>query len=92
MGMCTRNFSSCWSGTASGFWPSCGSPAGPARGRREAVFSVYCPRHRRLVLLSPWDITDLCQRDGALEVHWRCSCGEQGVWRTDGGTVRAVAG
>ena len=47
------------------------------------MFSVQCPRHNARVLLGPEAVVALLSPpDGGIEVHWRCSCGETGVWST----------
>jgi hypothetical protein len=47
------------------------------------MFAVYCPRHHAQVLLSPSDIEAIVNAPSALELHWRCSCGEAGVERIE---------
>jgi hypothetical protein len=45
------------------------------------MFSVYCPQHRRSVLLGPSAIVALglaCA--GGFEIAYRCSCGHEGRW------------
>ncbi len=49
-----------------------------------AMFSVECPCHRARVLLGPESIVALVSGDDGIEVHWRCTCGQMGVWLTGG--------
>ncbi len=44
------------------------------------MFSVECPGHGGRVLLSPESIVALVWGIDGMEVHWRCTCGETGVW------------
>ncbi len=44
------------------------------------MFSVDCPRHGARVLLGPESIVALAPVADGIEVHWRCTCGEAGVW------------
>jgi hypothetical protein len=44
------------------------------------MFSVECPGHGSRVLLGLESIETLVSTPDGLEVHWRCTCGEQGVW------------
>lgn len=47
------------------------------------MFDAYCPRHAARVVLGPRRIRRLAiSRDGAIEIHFRCYCGHEGVWRT----------
>jgi len=43
------------------------------------MFSVECPRHGGRVLLFPDNIEMLVNTVSAIEIHWRCTCGEAGV-------------
>jgi hypothetical protein len=43
------------------------------------MFVIYCPHHRARVLLSPDNIEAIVNTCTAMELHWRCSCGETGV-------------
>ncbi len=52
------------------------------------MFSVDCRRHGARVLLGPESIVALVSVADGIEVHWRCTCGEAGVWLT--GTPRSV--
>lgn len=58
------------------------------------MFAVFCPGHGRRVLLSAHDIVALRHGPEGMEVHFRCTCGREGVWRTGGrrGRDRRVAG
>jgi hypothetical protein len=44
------------------------------------MFSVSCPRHRRVVLLGPSDILSIgpALPDGGLAIRYRCTCGYEG--------------
>ena len=53
------------------------------------MFSVECPRHDGRVLLGPEAIVALVSAIDGIEVHWRCTCGQTGVWLT--GTRRVAA-
>lgn len=45
------------------------------------MFSVRCPRHRRWVLLDTSAIRALdAAPDSGFSIHYRCSCGHEGVW------------
>jgi hypothetical protein len=41
---------------------------------------IDCPRHRARVLLGLDSIETLVSTPQGIEVHWRCTCGERGVW------------
>ena len=43
------------------------------------MFSVHCTGHGGQVLLTNRSITDLVNTDHGIELHWRCSCGTEGV-------------
>jgi hypothetical protein len=43
------------------------------------MFSVHCKGHGGRVLLDEWAITRLANTAHGIEVHWRCSCGTDGV-------------
>ena len=56
------------------------------------MFSVFCARHGRPVLLPLSRIVSVHNGPEGIDVHFRCSCGEAGVWRTGvRGTGRSVA-
>jgi hypothetical protein len=45
------------------------------------MFSVFCPRHGRTVLLGPSDILSLDpSSEGGFVLGYRCSCGYEGRW------------
>ncbi len=44
------------------------------------MFSIDCPRHRSRVLVGLDSIEALVSTPEGIEVHWRCTCGERGVW------------
>lgn len=52
------------------------------------MFAVFCPRHRRSVLLSTADIERLENRDDGIAVHFRCTCGYRGLWLTGAAAER----
>ena len=52
-----------------------------------AVFSVDCPGHAARVLLGPEAIVALISGPDGMAVHWKCTCGRTGVWRTGARTV-----
>lgn len=54
------------------------------------MFAVFCPRHRRSVLLSTSQIERLEHGGDGIAVHFRCTCGYRGVWRT-GAAAQRVA-
>ena len=49
------------------------------------MFSVDCPGHAARVLLGPEAIMALASGPDGMAVHWRCTCGQTGVWRTGAG-------
>ena len=51
------------------------------------MFSVDCPGHAARVLLGPEAIVALISGPHGMELHWRCTCGRTGVWRTGAHTV-----
>lgn len=53
------------------------------------MFSVECPRHGARVLLGAESIVAVISAPDGVEVHWRCTCGQTGVWLTG---ARRVAG
>lgn len=61
------------------------------------MFDIHCPRHGARVLIWPSGVDAVVNRDGAIEVHFHCTCGHRGVWRTgrtatgDTGEVAACA-
>lgn len=46
------------------------------------MFDIHCPRHDARVLIWPSGVDAVVNRDGAIEVHFHCTCGYRGVWRT----------
>ncbi len=62
------------------------------------MFSIDCPCHGTQVLLGLDSIEALLSTSAGIEVYWRCTCGERGVWvpvsaagASAGGPVRARA-
>lgn len=43
------------------------------------MFSVHCEGHGSRVILTNRRITALVNTDHGIELHWRCSCGTEGV-------------
>ena len=54
------------------------------------MFSIQCPRHQARVLLGLDAITALVPTPEGIEVHWRCTCGQTGVWLTGSGRRRTA--
>jgi hypothetical protein len=54
------------------------------------MLSVQCPRHGRRMLLDLRQICGVVNTDHGIEVHYRCTCGHEGVWLT-GARVRSLA-
>ncbi len=47
------------------------------------MFSIECPGHDTRVLLGPDAVVALLSTPGGgIELHWRCTCGQTGVWLT----------
>lgn len=46
------------------------------------MLAVHCPRHGRQVLLGLGQICRIVNTDGGIEVHYRCTCGHEGLWLT----------
>jgi hypothetical protein len=46
------------------------------------MFSVYCPGHGSRVLPCTGNIERMDNSPHGIHVHWRCFCGETGVWHT----------
>jgi hypothetical protein len=45
------------------------------------MFSVYCPRHQRRVLLTSAEIVSLSPAaGGGFDIGYRCFCGYEGRW------------
>src|ERR1017187_4326663 len=68
-----------------------------------SMFAVYCPAHRSRILLFSDNIRALVNGPTGAELHWRCTCGAEGVkrvhrvenhWRSsgDGTTTGALPG
>ena len=51
---------------------------------------IDCPRHDARVLLGLDSIEALVSTPDGIEVHWRCSCGERGVWVPSALSLRAT--
>ncbi|HEX2023082.1 MAG TPA: hypothetical protein VHF00_00115 [Acidimicrobiales bacterium] len=51
---------------------------------------IECPRHDARVLLGLDSIEALVSTPEGTEVHWRCTCGERGVWVPRALSVRAT--
>ena len=49
------------------------------KAQHDCMFLVYCPRHQAQMLLFVDDIVELINHDHGIDVHWRCSCGAEGV-------------
>jgi hypothetical protein len=43
------------------------------------MFSVHCAGHGSRVILSNRQITNLVNTTEGIQLHWRCSCGTEGV-------------
>ena len=54
------------------------------------MFSVHCKGHGGLVLLDELAITRLENTAHGIELHWRCTCGTEGV-ELQGSLAGAVA-
>jgi len=54
------------------------------------MLSVQCPQHDRAVLLDLRQIRGVVNTDRGIEVHYRCTCGHEGVWLT-GARARHLA-
>jgi len=50
-----------------------------------SVFTAYCEKHEAPVLLFTHNITGLVNWVDGIDVHFRCLCGYEGVWRTGKG-------
>lgn len=46
------------------------------------MFDTYCPTHGSRVLIWPSGIDAIENTDGGIMVHYHCTCGTAGVWRT----------
>ncbi len=46
------------------------------------MFSVHCPRHGSLVLLSYLEIEEMRNTTGGINVTYTCTCGHRGMWQT----------
>ena len=47
-----------------------------------SMFAVFCEKHGARVLLSSSSILSLDNGPDGPAVHWRCTCGHEGVWLT----------
>jgi len=45
------------------------------------MFVVYCPAHRSRILLFSDNIRALVNASTGVELHWRCTCGTEGIKR-----------
>jgi hypothetical protein len=45
------------------------------------MFLVHCPRHQAQVLLFVDNIVEVINHADGIDLHWRCSCGEEGIDR-----------
>lgn len=52
------------------------------------MFAPFCPVHGSRVLLFAGNIRAIRNSSDGIEVHYRCTCGHEGVWRT-GRSARA---
>jgi len=43
------------------------------------MFTVHCSGHGGRVLLDESAITSLVNKQDTIEMHWRCTCGTEGV-------------
>jgi hypothetical protein len=51
------------------------------KSREAEMFTVFCPRHHRRVLLSVADIRSLEPAPaGGFIIGYRCTCGHEGLW------------
>ena len=55
------------------------------------MFTVYCSQAKAEVLLGLGSIEALLGGAGRVEIAYRCSCGERGVWRGGVGCPYGVA-
>jgi hypothetical protein len=51
----------------------------PGKAHYRCMFLVYCPRHQAQVLLFVDNIVEVINHVDGIDLHWRCSCGEEGV-------------
>ncbi len=56
------------------------------------MFSVYCANEGVRVLLGPESIEALVSTPDGIAVHWRCTCGETGVWFPAATSARVIVG
>lgn len=54
------------------------------------MFSFHCPVHGHPVLLWPRAMTAIENTPDGIHVHFRCSCGFEGVWVTGRGVREHV--
>ncbi|HVM41335.1 MAG TPA: hypothetical protein VM618_11230 [Acidimicrobiia bacterium] len=54
------------------------------------MFDIECQRCGRRVLVTPRRIESIVNDEDGIAVHYRCPCGEAGVWRT--GRARRTRG
>ena len=54
------------------------------------LFAVFCPSHETKVLMTEYNVTDVHNSPSGIEVHYRCSCGHEGVWETGRSRVAAA--
>ena len=52
------------------------------------MFSAFCPRDACTVLLPLSSIEAVHNGPDGIDVHYRCTCGEVGVWRTGAASAR----
>ena len=53
-----------------------------AKADHEDMFDPFCKRHGSRVLLSNKRIRSIVNDADGIAVHFVCTCGEAGVWRT----------
>jgi hypothetical protein len=53
--------------------------ADAGKQEHDCMFDVYCSGHRGCVLLGPDNIECAVNRNGGVDLYWRCSCGTTGV-------------
>ncbi|HEX9644570.1 MAG TPA: hypothetical protein VGC11_11325 [Acidimicrobiia bacterium] len=46
------------------------------------MFDVFCPTHGARVLIFPTSVDAVENTDQGILVHYHCTCGTKGVWRT----------
>jgi hypothetical protein len=55
------------------------------------MFSAFCPTHDATILMTRRNVVGFANLDGGPVIHWRCTCGHEGVLGRGGSVAAPVS-